>query len=413
MGGHDENVTKLTMRMPHAQTMRYMTSHLEMVKRAANKSRTEYFWLIASCCDYTNFDFSYIPVPWEEYQIHCWASGDQKFGDTFLVKVSEWKKQETVEKLEWYTHVNYHPNGVPRLPWPTAQAGDDLAKSVMDYKFISLYTTFYTKDSNGSANYNMGLWENRDLIAYNKAGYVSMCPRDAKQAIKTQIYDYHYIKYVDDQNIVEKPQDVVFISYDEENSDIHWKQLQAKMPLAQRVDGVKGLFNALQAAAKLATTDWFYAVFAKTQLDPNFNFDYHPDRLRHPANYVFQAYNPILKHSYGHGAIVLHNRRWLLENTDPGGDITMAMPVVSIPILSCVNNYNETPWSAYRTAFREVYKLKNMNSIEDKYHLHLWLTSNEGLNGNYSQMGAVDAMNTDNADINNWDYIKELFDAHR
>jgi hypothetical protein len=209
------------------------------------------------------------------------------------------------------------------------------------------------------------------------------------------------------------PQDIVFLSYDEENAEKHWKQLREKHFRAQRVHGVKGLFNALQAAAKLVTTDWFYAVFAKTQVDPNFKFNYKPDYLRHPANYVFQAYNPILKTSYGHGAIVLHNRRWLLENTDPGSDITMAMPVVTVPILSCTNHYNETPWSSYRTAFREVYKLKQMNSIEDQYHLHLWLTSNEGLNGNYSQMGAVDAMNADEADINNWDYIKERFDEYQ
>lgn len=409
MGGHDDNVEKLIMKFPHARTMRYMTSHLEMVKRAANRSRTEYFWLIASCCDYSDFDFNYIPVPWQEYQIHCWASGEQKFGDTFLIKVSEWKKQATVEKLEWYHHINYHPDGVKRLVWPTAKAGDDLAKSVMDHKFTSLYTTFYTRDSNGTASYDMNLWENRDLIAYNKTGHVSMCPRDAKQAIKTQIYDWHYIKYVDNQNVKEFPQDIVFISYDEKNAALHWKQLREKHFRAQRVHGVKGLFNALQAAAKLGTSDWFFAVFAKTVVDPNFDFTFQPDRLRHPANYVFQAYNPILKTSYGHGAIVLHNRRWLLENTDPGGDITMAMPIVSVPILSCTNNYNETPWSAYRTAFREVYKLKNMDSIEDRYHLHLWLTSNEGLNGTYSQMGAVDAMNAVNVDINDWEYLHERF----
>ena len=414
MGGHDENLSQILWKLPHAQTMRYMTSHLEMVKRASNKSRTEYFWLIASCCDYSNFDFNYIPVPWEEYQIHCWASGEQKFGDTFLVKVSEWRKQEKVEKLEWYNHVNYHPSNVKRLPWPSATAGDDLAKSIMAHKFESLYTTFYTLGSNGVPSYEPVLWEKRDLIAYNKTGHVSICPRDVKQAIKTQVYDWHYIKYVDDQNITQNLQDIVFISYDEENADLHWEQLKAKAPNAKRVHGVKGLFNALRTAANTATTDWFYAVFAKTQVDPNFNFDYQPDRLRHPANYVFQAYNPILKCSYGHGAIVLHNRRWLLENTvEEGADITMSMPVVSVPIISCTNNYNETPWSAYRTAFRETYKLKRMPAIEDQYHLNLWLESKEGMNGNWSALGAADGVLCDDASIvNDWDKLRRKFDSY-
>ena len=414
MGGHDENVKQILSKLPHAQTMRYIGTHLEMLKRAATKSKTESFWLIASCCDYTNFNFNYIPVPWEEKQIHCWASGNQKFGDTFLINVTAWKEQSTVEKLEWYNAVNYHSNGVQRLAWPTTQATDNLAKSVMQYSFSSLYVNFCTNNSLNVPQYDMSLWENREIIAFNRTGHVSICPRDVKQAIKTQIYDWPYIKYQTDANIKQPLQDIVFISYDEENADFHWELLKAKEPRAQRIHGVKGLFNALQAAANLSTTDWFYAVFAKTKIHDNFKFNHQPDYLRHPANYVFKAYNPILNHSYGHGAVVLHNRCWLLENTvEDGADITMSMPVVSVPIISCTNNYNETPWSAYRTAFRETYKLKNMKSIEDQYHLHLWLTSNQGLNGNWSQQGAIDAMNTNDAKINDWNYIKERFNEYQ
>lgn len=417
MGGHDDNVKQILSKLPHARTMRYMVSHLEMVKRASIKSTTEFFWLISSCCDYSNFDFDYIPLPWEEKQIHCWASGNQKFGDTFLINRLAWQEQSNVEKLEWYNAVNYHSNGVQRLLWPTTQATDDLAKSIMQHSFNSLYVTFYTTGSSGTPQHDMNLWENREIIAFNRTGYVSMCPRDVKQAIKTQIYDWPYIKYQNDSNIEQILQDIVFISYDEENADLHWELLKAKELRAQRIHGISGLFNALQTAAKLATTDWFYAVFAKTQIHDDFRFDYQPDYLRHPANYVFKAYNPILNHSYGHGAVVLHNRRWLLENTDIAGDITMSMPVVSVPIISCTNNYNETPWSAYRTAFRETYKLKSMHSIEDQYHLHLWLESKEGKNGNWSALGAADGVlcDDDASIVNDWDKLRRKFEsyAHR
>ena len=410
MGGHDENVTYLTMQLPHAHTMRYMVSHLEMIRRAANKSKTEFFWLIASCCDYSKFDFNYIPVPWEENQIHCWASGNQKFGDTFLINVAEWNNQKNVEKLEWYKHINYHAAGVPRLAWPVVQANDNLAESILQHQFKSIYTSFYTAGTTGQTSYDMSLWENREIIAFNRSGHVSMCPRDVKQAIKTQVYDWHYIKYVNDENVQQNLQDIVFISYDEQNADAHWQQLKEKEPRSQRVHGVKGLFNALQAAAKLATTDWFYAVFAKTVVKDEFKFDFYPDYLRHPANYVFQAYNPILDHSYGHGGIVLHNRRWLIENTEVEGDITMSMPVVSVPILSCINHYNETPWSAYRTAFREAFKLSKMNSIDDQFHLHLWLTREQGTNGFWSMIGANDGIKYSNEkDVNDWDCIYAKF----
>lgn len=413
MGGHDENVQELIDKLPHAHVMRYIGKHLDMIKRAATKNRTEFFWVISSCCDYTNFNFNYIPKPWEAYQIHCWSSGKQKFGDTFLVNAAEWNKQNTVEKLEWYHHINYYPFGPNRLSWPTASASDDLARSVMQHQFTSLYTTFYTNGSNGISNYDMNLWENREVIAFNRTGHASVCPRDVKQAIKTQIYDWHYIKYVNDENLTQNLQDIVFVSYDEKNADQHWEQLKAKEPRSQRVHGVKGLLNALRAAANTATTDWFYAVFAKTQIYSNFKFNFYPDYLRHPANYVFQAYNPILKHSYGHGAVVLHHRRWLLENdVEEGADITMSMPVVSVPILSCINHYNETPWSAYRTAFREVYKLSKMKGIDDEYHLHLWLTCDQGENGNWSVLGAKDGVLCNSNEINSWDYIYQRFQQH-
>lgn len=422
MGGHDENIGMILRNHPHAQTMRYMTSHLEMVKRAASKSRTEFFWLIASCCDYSNFDFDYIPMPWEQEQIHCWASGTQKFGDTLLVNVAAWKKQDTVEKLEWYNNINYHLEGVPRLDWPIVNASDNLTRSVMLHCFDSLYTMFVTNGTTGHDSYDMNLWENQEVIAFNRTGHVSMCPRDIKQTVKTQIYDWHYIKHVDSTKVTQNLQDIVFISYDEENADIHWAALKAKEPRAQRIHGVKGLVEALKAAANLATTDWFYAVFAKTKVHDDFQFGFQPDYLRHPANYVFLAYNPILDHSYGHGAIVLHNRQWLVEHAgwsllnfyDEGNDITMGMPVVSIPVLSCINHYNETPWSAYRTAFREAYKLKQLPSIDDQYHLHLWLTSDEGVNGEWSKLGAADgvAASAVGAPINNWDYIRQRFDQY-
>lgn len=419
MGGHDNNVKQILLKLPHAQTMRYIGKHLDMIKRAAAKARTEHFWVISSCCDYTNFDFNYIPLPWEDKQIHCWASGAQKFGDTFLINAAEWAKQSNVEKLEWYQHVNYHSIGVPRLPWPTAQASNDLAKSVLDHTFTSLYTMFYTKGSDGSSSYDMNLWENREFIAFNKTGHVSICPRDVKQTIKTQIYDWRYIKYVDDPNLKQFPQDIVFISYDEKNADHHWKQLQEKQPRAQRVHGVKGLVPAIKAAAEASTTDWFYAVFGKTEVLDSFKFNHQPDYLRHPANYVFYAYNPILDYSYGHDGVVMYDKNWVLNIKDWDLDLTMSHHVVTVPVVSCINRLDVSAWSAWRTAFRESYKLSyyldKRPSVEDEYHLHLWLTSENTPMGPISKLGAQQGRDyylsnkEKDYNVNDWSWLEELF----
>jgi hypothetical protein len=419
MGGHDENVSHISSKLPHAHTMRYMVSHLEMVKRASTKSTTEFFWLISSCCNYTDFNFDYIPFPWEEKQIHCWASGNQKFGDTFLINKAAWQEQTHVEKLEWYNTVNYHPNGVNRLPWPSTISTNNLAESIIQHKFISLYTTFYTVGSSGVPSYNMNLWENREIIAFNRTGHVSICPRDTKQAIKTQIYDWPYIKYHKDTNIKQTPQDIVFISYDEKNANENWDKLYNLHPRAKRMHGVKGLVPAIKAAASESKTNWFYAVFGKTEIVDTFDFNYQPDYLRHPANYVFHAYNPILDHSYGHDGVVMYDKNWVLNINEWDLDLTMSHHVVTIPTISCINRLDITAWSAWRTAFREAYKLSyyldKQYRIDDQYHLHLWLTRENTSAGKYSKLGANQGYQyyLDNRQrdykINDWDWLKELF----
>ena len=48
--------------------------------------------------------------------------------------------------------------------------------------------------------------------------------------------------------------DVFFISYHEQYADENFDSLKEKAPLAKRVDGVKGIFNAHKRAAELSKT---------------------------------------------------------------------------------------------------------------------------------------------------------------
>jgi hypothetical protein len=412
MGGHDDNAARLCARFPHAKILRYLGTHLDMLRRSATKSRTEYFWVISSCCDYEKFDFSWMPPVGQETQLHCWATQDEKFGDTFLVHLSSWLQQQSVDKLEWYQHVNYHSDGVPALAWPLIKiANNDLAVAVRDNPSHSLYTA-YAVDDNASPKIGFNKWADKPIMAFNKTGHVSLCPRDAKAAIKTQIYDWPYIQYRNDPNIAQKPQDVVFISYDEENAEQNWLRLKAACPRAKRIHGVQGLVPALKAAAAASDTPYFYAVFGKTEIAGDFLFDDQPDYLRRPANYIFLAYNPILDHAYGHGAVVMHDQHWLLALESWDLDVTMSHDTVTVPILSCVNRASDA-WSAWRTAFREAHKLKSLlamrPSIEDEYHLHLWLTAEHTDVGRWSRLGAQAGVSAEGIDINDWAALQRRF----
>lgn len=425
MGGHDENLVQLKCRLPHAQSMRYMTSHLEMVKRAAAKSRTEFFWLIASCCDYSNFDFSYVPTTWEYDQMHCWASGDQKFGDTFLINVSAWTKQQTVEKLEWYQHINWHSDGVERLHWKKNVSGN-LPRTIKDHSFTSLYEWFLINDDVEIIDANPILWENRSIISYNK-GIASLCPRDVKNQIETQLYDYANIQIKNDAKLSVK-QDIVFVSYDEVDADKNYQILIDKFPNSKRVHGVKGMITALKQAARVSSTDWFYAVFAKTRIHENFDFSFNPDYLQGPKHYIFYSHNTLNDLVYGEMGIIMYNKELVLSSPDKTDelDFTMSMPHAIVPIVSCYGDMDASELQTWRTAFRECCKLASFIEtqksvdIENEYRLHVWKTYAKGKYAEWALKGAKDGeeyyqKNKGNKEelnkIMDWEWLAQYFNS--
>lgn len=64
--------------------------------------------------------------------------------------------------------------------------------------------------------------------------------------------------------------DIIFVSYDEDNADENWKDLQKKCPWAKRVHGVEGSDAAHKAAAMQSSTDRFTTCDADTIIKPDF-----------------------------------------------------------------------------------------------------------------------------------------------
>lgn len=415
----ERNLLKLRKQFPHAKEMRFYYNHLEMLTKAAAKAKTEYFWAISSCCDYRDFDFEWMPPRGQEKQLHTWASGYQGQGDTFLVNTEEFIKQSRdLDKLAYYQDVNYHKANIERFPWPVVNIEhNDLMTQIPKLPGASPYVEVRVDSTWNADMAYPSLWEANGIVAMNKQGSVSYVPIMAKTAFNRQIYDWPYIQYLDSKKTLEKPQDVVFISYDEENAEENFKILQKKCLRAKRIHGVKGLSAALKAAADLAETTYFYAVFGKTRIDPGFEFDYKVDRLRSPANYVFLAQNKTIDHTYGHGAVVLHNRRLLLNTSYPDDvDLTTYHDVVTVPIISCTIEFADE-WEAWRTAFRETFKLTSIvqKSIDDEYNLSKWLTCNPTGLGKWALRGAHDAWQLNGASrfevkLNDWSYLKGLFE---
>jgi len=389
----------------HTKYTRYNNTHLATIKRIVEKATTEYVWVVSDLCDYTDFDFTWQPVPWEADQIHCWASGDCQYGDTFLIPVKEFKRQveNRLPVLGWYEHINWHADGVPRTT-----LGD-------------MYDWYHYSDAR--FEFYPNLWENRVLHSFGTNGSVLLVPRDCKTHFSTQYYDYPYILCHTDWNVDEKPQDVVFISYDEKNADLNWDILKKQHPRAKRLHGIDGQLNALREAARLSETDHYFAVFAKTQINPDFKFDFLPDRLRTSSHYIFNARNMSNDLEYGTMGVILYNCDLLLNaNEDKFGvDFTTSFPVQVVPELSAFAHFAEDEYRAWRTAFRECTKLqsrciRDQVDIETQHRLNVWCTHAHGDYSKWVLRGANDGVafaktGEDLKQINDWRWLRSRFDS--
>lgn len=425
IGGNVDNVQAIVQRFPHAQVVRYYDNHLDTIKRCVARCRTPYAWIISSCCSYFDFNFDYRAAPWEAYQIHCWASGDQQYGDTFLVPVAEFKRQQAVELLEWYKDINWHSNGVARLAWPKiTYATDNLIEVIKGAHFNTPYLLFTPDYHNSETDYEPALWSHktRNIHSFSSGNSLVLVPRDAQTYVDVQVYDYPYI---DKQNTIKDPQqDIIFISYDEPNADANWEILSSKYPHARRLHGVDGMEKALLKAAEMSSTDWYYAVFAKTELHSDFDFSFSPDLFQEPKHYIFHAENPLNGLRYGHMGVVLYNCGIVKTTTEFGIDYTMSAAHAVIPVTSAVARFNSNPYQTWRTAFREAGKLAQFcdekDNIENSYRLSVWTSEAEGEYSEWCLQGARDGVmfyhankedKTQLKNAFNWVWLREYFSS--
>jgi hypothetical protein len=77
----------------------------------------------------------------------------------------------------------------------------------------------------------------------------------------------------------------------------------------------------------------------KFKTDPSFGFDFVPDTLKSPRHYIFDCYNPVIDYTYGHQAIILYNKKMVLENTGTGLDFTLSQQHDHVKLLSAETTF--------------------------------------------------------------------------
>jgi hypothetical protein len=274
---------------------------------------------------------------------------------------------------------------------------DSHVLAVQTRDFAGPLAVFTHSDKISTNLVTVPLWrENtKTIVPLNPGASSVVVPRTAVPYVKTQLYDYPYI---DKTHYIWKDQlqDIVFISNGEPNAEQNFKRLSLlpKENRLVRVDSINGRAAAYHAAARASTTPWFFAVFAKLEVDIDFDFAWQPDRMQQAKHYIFHARNPVNGLVYGHQAMIAYNRQLVLNNPGVGLDFTLDSPHEVVPILSGVAHYNTSAWSAWRTAFREVLKLRaSLPDVENEYRLRKWLdVASDEADPQWSRWGAEDAM---------------------
>ena len=399
-GNLTDQYERLYGRYPTIKKTRYVENYLETFKRIMSTATTEYVWIVSSLCDYTRFDFSWQPEAWQREMIHVFPSGEQKRGDTFYIHVDSFSKQMVeLELLDWFNVINYcTEQTVSRMPIPVHHyTGDDLVSEIKKHDFKHPYTWFI-KD-NEQPMYNPSIWGAKDkkIVSFSRGNSYILAPREVKSHINTQVYDYPYIDKTKNHAIHEPFLDIVYISNGEPDAE-RWYDHLVKTCGRQvkRVMNVNGRAAAYHAAAELSNTPWFLTVFAKLEVVDTFDWSWQPDYFQEPKHYIFHSKNTVNGLEYGHMGVIAYNKSLVLDTNDWGLDFTLSRAHAVVPIVSAIAHYNTTPELTWRTAFREVIKLKDdvvkTESVESEYRLNTWLTTAGGNNAIWSIRGATDAV---------------------
>jgi hypothetical protein len=402
--------------------VRYFDNYRDTLIRLAKSIGTEheYVWVCSSICDYTGFDFSWHPEAWQSTMLHVFASNEQKFGDTFFMHVPTFA--ESAEKkalLDWYD-VNYVPSiSVPRRSMPVIYHKDDTHVDVVKRTDWAGPLAVFTVEHVPAELPTVSLWrqETKTIVPLSTGASAVIVPKTAQGHVRTQLYDYAYIDKTRRKPHSDRPLDIVFISNGEPNAETNWGMVSRAVDYRpnqlHRVDGINGRVAAYHAAARASTTPWFFAVFAKLAVNPEFDWYWQPDRMQEPKHYIFHARNPVNGLEYGHQAMIAYNRDLVLANSGHGLDFTLDSAHEVVPMMSGTAYYSYTPWMAWRTAFREVLKLCASTDVESQYRLKQWLdpdTNGIVEHGQWSVLGAEDAVEYYDSVNGDFEQLRKSYD---
>jgi hypothetical protein len=219
--------------------------------------------------------------------------------------------------------------------------------------------------------------------------------------------------------------DIIFLSYDEPNADLHYADLCNKVPWAKRVHGVKGSDHAHKAAANLSETEWFVTVDADNIVDKKFfNIDLDMSDPKIQV-YGWCGKNTINGLRYGNGGLKIWNKQFVLgmqthENSTSDRaqvDFCWEDGYRNFPLTFSESIITGNAFQAWRAGFREGVKMTLLDGVKvppqeikqriwwhNIHRLRMWSTVGaHEENGSYAVLGA--RMGTWMTNCTDWNYV--------
>jgi hypothetical protein len=219
--------------------------------------------------------------------------------------------------------------------------------------------------------------------------------------------------------------DVVFLSYDEPNADLHYADLCNKVPWAKRVHGVKGSDAAHKAAAELSETDRFVTVDADNIVYNSF-FNLDLDVKDDIDVYSWVGKNIINGLMYGNGGVKLWKKDFVLDmqtheaSTSDRAQVDFCWEKGYRQFPDCYSDVVITgsPFQAWRAGFREGVKMTLLDGVKvppqeikqqiwwhNLHRLRQWATVGSHIdNGIYAVYGT--RLGTWLANCTDWNYVE-------
>ena len=192
--------------------------------------------------------------------------------------------------------------------------------------------------------------------------------------------------------------DVFFLSYRESNCETNWQRVLELHPNAMRIHGVSGIDKVHMLCDSISSSEYFWTVDGDNYLLMKLEYT---EKIENDL-LMFSAIDPLSNTSTFLGGVKLWKKNAMNADALQMGDFSLNATANKKTIEKnfSISKYNQSPFDAWKTAFRHCVKLTSIllanrpNAKNINHYLKMWSQSNHSAaeNSQWAYNGYLDAL---------------------